>query len=133
MLSRTPGKGANYMVAWVDTDGDFLSGGKDYTLTLPPKIPAANFWSVTMYEASNSSGYASGRPFPSLGSRDKPKQEADGSTVLYFGPKAPAGKEANWMETVPGKGYFAILRLYSPTEAAFDKSWVPGDIEKTSR
>ena len=44
--------------------------------------------------------------------------------------EAPAGKEKNWLETVPGRGYFAILRLYGPTEMAIDKSWKPGDIEK---
>jgi hypothetical protein len=54
-------------------------------------------------------------------SRDKPQPNADGSTDLYFGTKAPAGKEANWMEAVPGKGYFAILRLYSPTEPAINR------------
>ncbi|MGA2920390.1 MAG: DUF1214 domain-containing protein [Candidatus Sulfotelmatobacter sp.] len=47
-----------------------------------------------------------------------------------FGPKAPRGKEANWLATVPGRGYFAILRLYGPTEAALNRSWKPGDIEK---
>jgi hypothetical protein len=97
---------------------------------LPPNIPAANFWSVTLYEAKNASGLANGQPFPSLGSRDKPAQNADGSTDLYFGPKAPQGKEANWLATVPGRGYFAILRLYGPTEAALNKSWKPGDFEK---
>ncbi|MGB9283969.1 MAG: DUF1214 domain-containing protein, partial [Candidatus Sulfotelmatobacter sp.] len=45
-------------------------------------------------------------------------------------PTAPAGKEKNWLETVPGKGYFTIFRLYAPTEAAFAKTWKPGDIEK---
>ena len=48
----------------------------------------------------------------------------------YLPPKAPAGKEKNWLETVPGRDYFAILRLYGPTETAIDKSWKPGDIEK---
>jgi hypothetical protein len=57
-------------------------------------------------------------------------QEADGSTIMYLGPTAPSGKESNWLATVPGEGYFVILRLYSPTEAAIDKSWKPGDIEK---
>jgi hypothetical protein len=130
MISRIPGKGANYMAAWTDGDGDLLSGGQNYRLKLPPNVPAANFWSVTLYEAENSSGLANGQPFPSLGSRDKPVQEEDGATELYLGPVAPAGKERNWLATVPGKGYFAILRLYSPTEAAFVKSWKPGDIEK---
>jgi hypothetical protein len=71
-------------------------------------VPAANFWSVTLYEAENASGLANGQPFPSLGSRDKPVQHEDGSTDLYLGPKAPEGKEKNWLATVPGKGYFAI-------------------------
>lgn len=60
----------------------------------------------------------------------QPVQNADGSTDLYFGPKAPAGKDGNWLATAPDRGFFAILRLYGPTEAALDKSWKPGDIEK---
>jgi hypothetical protein len=130
MLSQTPGRGAKYMIAFVDSQGENLSGGRSYRLRLPRDIPAANFWSVTLYEAENGSGLANGQPFPSLGSRDTPTQNADGSTNLYLGPKAPAGKEGNWLATVPGKGYFAVLRLYGPTAAAIDKSWKPGDVEK---
>ncbi len=129
MLSQVPGKGAKYMIAFTDGAGVDLSGGSRYRLNLPPNIPAGNFWSVTLYEAENASGLANGQPFPSLGSRDKPVMNADGSTDVYFGPSAPAGKEGNWLATVPGKGYFAILRLYGPTEAAIDKSWKPGDIQ----
>src|SRR5262245_29800250 len=132
MISQIPGKGAKYMIAFTDSAGTPLSGGASYRVKLPPNIPAANFWSLTLYEAENASGYANGQPFPSLGSRDKPEQNADGSTDLYLAPTAPAGKERNWMRTVPGKGYFTILRLYSPTEAAIDKSWKPGDIEKVN-
>ena len=66
-------------------------------------------YQVTLYEAENASGLANGQPFPSLGSRDKPAQNADGSTDLYLGPKAPDGKQGNWLATVPGKGYFASL------------------------
>jgi len=130
MISQIPGKGAKYMIAFTDGEGLPLSGGGLYRVSLPANIPAANFWSVTLYEAENASGLANGQPFPSLGLRDKPVQNADGSTDLYLGPKAPQGKEANWLTTVPGKGYFAILRLYGPTEAAIDKSWKPGDIER---
>ena len=86
-----------------------MSGDNNYRLSLPPAIPAKIFWSVTLYDAENSSGLANGRPFPSLGSRDKPVQNADGSTDLYFSSKAPEGKDANWLATVPSKGYFAIL------------------------
>jgi hypothetical protein len=130
MISQTPGKGAKYMIAFTDSEAAPLSGGTNYRVNLPPNIPAANFWSVTLYEAENASGLANGRPFPSLGSRDKPAQNTDGSTNIYLGPKAPEGQEGNWLATVPGKGYFAILRLYSPTEAAINKSWKPGDITK---
>ncbi|MFH0822839.1 MAG: DUF1254 domain-containing protein [Pseudomonadota bacterium] len=129
MSSQSPGQGAKYMIAFTDNEGRPLSGGGNYRLNLPPDIPAANFWSVTLYDAENGSGLANGRPFPSLGSRDKPVRNADGSTDLYLGPKTPQSKEANWLATVPGKGYFAVIRLYGPTQAAIDKSWKPGDIE----
>jgi len=130
MVSKTSGKGAMYVIGFTDSDGASLEGDSNYRLNLPANIPAANFWSVTLYEAENASGLANGQPLPSLGSRDNPAQNADGSTDLYLGPKAPAGKEGNWLATVPGKGYFAILRLYGPTEAAINKSWKPGDFEK---
>ena len=130
MVSQTPGKGAKYMIAFTDGEGTPLSGGSSYRVNLPPNIPAANFWSVTLYEAENASGLANGQPFPSLGSRDKPAQNADGSTDLYLGPKAPAGKQGHWLATVPGKGYFAILRLYGPDRSRHQQSWKPGDIEK---
>ena len=131
MLSQTPGKGVKYMIGFTDSSGAPLSGGNRHRLNLPVNIPAGNFWSLTLYEAENASGLANGQPFPSLGLRDKPAQNADGSTDLYLGPTAPASKEANWLATVSTKGYFAILRLYGPTEAAINKTWKPGDIEKT--
>ena len=130
MISQVAGQGAKYMIAFTDADGSHLSGGSSYRVHLPPNVPAALFWSLTVYDSENASGLANGRPFPSLGSKDKPAANADGSIDLYLGPRAPAGKEANWLATVQGKGYFAILRLYGPTQAAIDKSWKPGDIEK---
>ena len=130
MISQTPGKGAKYGIAFVDSENNPLTGDNNYRINLPANIPTVNFWSVTLYEAENASGLDNGQPFPSLGSRDKPAQNPDGSTDIYLGQKAPAGKEANWMATPAGKGYFAIFRLYGPTEAAINKTWVPGDIEK---
>ena len=130
MISQIPGKGAKYMIGFTDRDGTPLSGGTNYKINLPPNIPAANFWSVTLYDAENASGLANGQPFPSLGSRDKPEQNPDGSTAIYLGPEATEGQQGNWLATVPGKGYFVILRLYGPTEAAINKTWIPGDIEK---
>ena len=67
MVSMTPGKGAFYYVAFKDGAGDWLDGENSYKLTLPANIPAALFWSVTLYEAENASGLDNGQPFPSLG------------------------------------------------------------------
>jgi hypothetical protein len=119
------------MITFTDSDGTPLAGDNNYWLHLPPNIPAANFWSLTLYEAENGSGLANGQALPSLGLRDQPDQNPDGSTDLYLSLTAPTGKDANWLETVPGRGFFAILRLYGPTEDAIDKTWVPGDIEQT--
>lgn len=130
MVSQTPGKGANYWVANYDSEGVPLSGGKKYKVTLDPDVPAANFWSLTLYDAEHSSGLDNGQPFPSLGSRDNPEINADGTIDLYFGPEAPAGMESNWLATVPDRGFFAILRFYSPTEKAFDGSWKASDFEE---
>jgi hypothetical protein len=130
MVSMTPGKGAFYMIAFNDGSGQPLTGEHSYKLTLPPDIPAELFWSVTLYDASNASGLDNGQPFPSLGKLNHPKQNADRSTTLYLGQRAPAGEEGNWLATVPRRGFFAILRLYAPSQAALDGSWKPGDIEK---
>jgi hypothetical protein len=132
MASMTPGKGAFYMMAFKDADGDALVGSKSYKVNLPKDIPAELFWSVTLYEAENASGLDNGQPFPSLGKLDKPAENADGSTDIYIGPKAPAGKDGNWLATAPGRGFFAILRLYAPAAPALDGSWKPGDIKKVN-
>jgi hypothetical protein len=123
-------KGAKYPSAWRDSDGNYLEGGNRYLLHLPPDVPAANFWSVTVYDSIHASGLENGQSLPSLNSMDKPAQNADGSYDLYFGPKAPAGKEGNWVATVPGVGYFIILRLYSPEEAFFKQTWKPDDLKR---
>jgi hypothetical protein len=49
---------------------------------------------------------------------------------VYFGPTPPKGSEKNWIQTVPGKGWFAYFRFYAPTETFFDKSWKLPDIEE---
>ena len=86
------------------------------------------------YDAKNASGLKNGQPFPSIGSLEKLKYTEDGSVDLYFGPQLPAGApESNYLRTVPGKGWFTLLRLYSPTQAFFDKSWRPDDFEKINQ
>jgi hypothetical protein len=129
MAASMDNVGAKYPGAMFDADGDHLQGGKDYKLHVPQDVPAALFWSVTVYDPITGSGLDNGQPFPSLNMMDKPVQNADGTFDIYFGPKSPgAGK--NWLTTLPDKGFFVIFRLYGPKQAFYDQTWSLPDIEK---
>ena len=133
MVKPPPGKGSAYMWTYTDGDGEWLDGSTAYTLTLPPPIPAANFWSVVVYDVWTRSILANGEPIASLNQfADGVETGDDGAITVYFGPEPPAGHETNWIRTVPGKGWFTILRLYGPVDGYFDHSWKPSDIEPTS-
>ena len=93
-------------------------------------MPAKESWSVTLYDPQTRSLLQTENLQPTLSSRTgKLKANADGSYDLWFGPKAPTGKEGNWLQTLPGKGWFTILRIYAPIKPWFDKTWRPGEIE----
>lgn len=127
------GAGSAYAIATMDSTGAFLDGGRDYKLTLPANAPAKNFWSLDVYDTQTRSLLETDNPYPSVMSLgDTVTANDDGSTDIYFGPTAPAGKESNWIQTIPGKSWFTILRLYGPLEPWFDKTWRPGEIEPTS-
>ena len=130
MSMRLTNIGSQYLIANVDKNGEPFDGAKTYRLNVPANAPAKDFWSVVLYDPQTRSELQTRQPFPSKNSRrDQLITNADGSVDLYFGPQAPAGKEANWIATVPKKGWFAIFRLYGPLEPWFDKSWRPGEIE----
>jgi len=128
MVQRTVGSGSQYLMATRDVSGAFLDGSKNYRLHLPPNVPVKLFWSVVVYDALSRSELQNGERFPSISQYTGPAVNADGSGDGYFGPRMPAGKEKNWIKTVPGKGWFMYLRLYSPTEAFFEKSWRPDHV-----
>jgi hypothetical protein len=133
MVMEMEGKGSKYPFAYRDQGGNYLSGSNSYRLHIPADVPAANFWSVTLYDAANASGLDNGQPYPSIGSLNDLTYNDDGSVDLFFGPELPDGAPAsNWLRTVPGKGWFTLFRLYSPTKAFFDKSWKPNDFQKVN-
>ena len=130
MSIKMVGVGSQYAGAAMDADKNYLDGSKTYHLRFPPNVPAKDFWSVVVYDPQTRSELQTDQQFPSLNSeRNKVVANADGSIDIYFGPKAPAGKESNWIQTVPGKGWFVILRFYGPLESWFDQTWRPGEIE----
>jgi len=135
MIMRLPEIGSQYLFGIDDSSGEPFDGGKTYKVTLPPNIPAAKFWSFTVYDNQTRSMLQTAQPFPRAGSQSFPspaaEANADGSTTVYFGPKKPDGvNDGNFILTLPGKGWFVILRLYSPLEPFFTKAWKPSEIEK---
>ena len=133
MCMRLTNVGSQYLLCAVDSDKHYFDGGKTYKCRLPPNIPENNFWSLTVYDNQTRSMLRTPQRFPRAGSQTYPTPaavaNANGSVDIYFGPKAPEGKESNWIQTVPDKGWFTILRLYNPLKPFFDKSWQIGEIE----
>ena len=134
MCMRLTGIGSQYLIAAKDADGKHFDGAQTYEMTLPPDIPAARFWSITLYDNETRSMLQTPQRFPRAGSQSYPTPaataNADGSTTITFGPDKPDDNpEGNWIQTTEGKGWFALLRLYSPLEPFFDKSWRPSEIE----
>jgi hypothetical protein len=134
MIMRIPGVGSQYLMNFLDAGGNAFDGGKTYQVTLPKGIPAAAFWSLTAYDNQSRSMLQTPQRFPRAGSQSYPSPAAeasdDGSTTVYFGPEQPDRvARGNWIQTKPGKGWFTILRLYSPLPTFFDKSWRPSEIE----
>jgi hypothetical protein len=132
MAVSRPGSGSDYGIAYLDSKKQALDGSKIYKLHLPPNVPVNNFWAVTLYDSQTRSMLQTDQPFPTVGSQSEGfEQNADGSYDVYFGPEAPKGKENNWLQTIPGKSWFIILRMYGPLQAWIDQTWRPGEIELT--
>jgi hypothetical protein len=134
MAMRLTGIGSQYLWTMVDANKQPFDGAKTYKVTLPQGIPEANFWSFTLYDNQTRSMLDTPQRYPRAGSQSYPspaaEPSADGSTTVYFGPTQPAGvKRGNWIQTMPGKGVMPALRLYSPLEPFFAKTWRPSEVE----
>lgn len=123
------GPASFYIVALRDADGKQLHAQDTYCLKVPKDTPAKDFWSVIAYSMVTK-GFIRGAESVGRSSRqlDEMTVNDDGSVNVYFAPTAPDGKEANWIPT--GEDFFLMFRLYGPEEAAFDKTWQLGEIEK---
>jgi len=125
-----PGKGSEYVFASLDSKKRILEGSKNYKMSLPPNVPVADFWAITLYDTQTRSQLQTDQQFPTLDTYTKGLQKnADGSYTIYFGPKAPEGKDSNWLQTIPGKSFFVCLRMYGPTEPWIEGKWRPSDVE----
>jgi hypothetical protein len=134
MIMRIPGVGSQYLMGFLDAEGNPFDGGKTYKVTLPKDVPAEAFWSLTLYDNQTRSMLQTPQKYPRAGSQSYPspaaEAAADGTTTVWFGPTQPEGvARGNWIQTDPEKGWLTILRLYSPKPSFFDKTWRPSEIE----
>ena len=134
MIMRLPHVGSQYLMGFLDAKGEVLDGAKTYKVTMPKDIPAAAFWSFTLYDNQTRSMLQTPQGYPRSGSQSYPSPAAeaaeDGTTTVWFSPEQPEGvARGNWIQTVPGKGWFTLLRLYSPLESFFTKEWRLSEIE----
>jgi hypothetical protein len=130
MVLQLRGKGSKYIFTSRDATGAHLDGSNSYTLKVPPNIPAADFWSVCVYDAKTRSVIDTGRPMSALNSYMDLPVNKDGTIDMYFGPTPPPQGEKSWVKTKPGEGFFMYFRFYGPTEAFYDKSWKVNDVQK---
>jgi hypothetical protein len=126
---KNPGKASFYLLGYVDGAGQPLAGDKTYRLHVPARVPAAQFWAATVYDAETAA-FIRESPRVEVNSYDPAmRKNPNGSVDLYFGATAPAGKESNWVYIAPGKPWFTIFRLYGPQPALFNLEWVLADFE----
>ena len=131
MALEIAGVGSNYAFATHDKEGNILLGDNNYRLHINANVPAKDFWSIVVYDPQTRSMLQNAQPYPNKNSqKDKMIYNKDGSVDLYFGTKAPKGKEVNWIQTVPGKAWFVLFRVYGPLEPWFNKTWQLNDFEK---
>jgi len=124
------GAGQFYLIAIRDRSGQLLDGGRSYRLTVPANAPITQYWSATVYDRATHALIREA-PRPSRSSQSRGIQKnSDGSVDVYFGPKAPEGKDTNWVPTQGAAGFEVLFRLYGPEKAVFDKTWVLPDIEQ---
>lgn len=130
MEAKIVGAGSQYVYTERDSEKRYLDGGRTYTITVPPEVPVNNFWSFMVYDSQTRSMLQTDQQSPGIDSKKEGvEKNEDGSVTVHFSPTPPKGKENNWVQTLPGKSFNVMYRMYGPLEPWFDKTWKLGDFE----
>ena len=128
-ILKIVGAGSQYFFTARDADGQTLDGAKQYKLRVTKDVPARNFWSLAVYDAGTRSMIDNKTGLTQIDTFHEFQRNSDGSVDLYMGPTPPKGKEDNWIQTIPGRGFFIYFRLFGPEKEFFDGTWKLADIE----
>jgi hypothetical protein len=126
------GAGQYYLINIKDKDGEAYDGAKTYRVHVPADAPVQQYWSVTAYDRETHALIKGMNRASRASNAADLAKNADGSVDVWFGPKAPVGKETNWVPTDPDRRFELMFRLYGPTKALFDKAWTLPDVEKVA-
>lgn len=130
--TKHSGIGQFYLMTTRDRNGQEFDGAATYRLTIPANPPVNQYWSATVYDR-RTHALVRGQETVSRSSLSPGlKNNADGSTDVFFGASAPAGREKNWVATDPNGRFEVLFRFYGPEKPVFDKSWMLPDIEKVN-
>ena len=104
-------------------------------MTLPPDIPAARFWSLTLYDTETRSMLHTPQRFPRAGSQSYPTPAAtpeDGrldDRHVQSGTALGGARTATGSRPGEGKSFFVVCACTARSQPFFDKTWRPSEIE----
>jgi hypothetical protein len=127
------GAGQYYLMAINDKAGQPFNGATTYRLNVPANPPVTLYWSATIYDRATHALIRDMQWSSRASTTPGIQKNADGSVDVYFGPKAPAGKDSNWIPTDPNGKFEVLFRFYGPQKPLFDKTWKLPDIEPATQ
>jgi hypothetical protein len=123
------GKSQAYIGKFEDEEGNRLRGSDHFVIHIQANVPASLFWSLVIYDADTrcliDNRNKDGKGKATVGSRTEGlRKNADGSFYMLLGPgDPPTGWEANYVRTLPDRGWFPYMRAYGAGKEFFDDTY----------
>jgi len=124
------GSGQFYLMTFTDKSGRGLEGRSTYHVNVPANAPVTQYWSATVYDRDTHALVRNMQRASRSSQNPELQKNADGSVDIYFGAKAPAGKDSNWVPARADGKFEVLFRFYGPQKPLLTKAWVLPDLEK---